>query len=130
MGQKVGKAKYIEDVEPFLSSTLVMQNSGMHESRDPDTRFVHDGWCVCVCTPVPKDAVDDLWEAFNDVAEGFGVDVDELKEIFVILQEPLDLAKKPLATLTEALFKDFDTDEVSAMVGRHRFLFRLLSDSH
>ena len=88
------------------------------------------GVCVCVCTPVPKDAVDDLWEAFNDVAEGFGVDVDELKEIFVILQEPLDLAKKPLATLTEALFKDFDTDEVSAMVRRHRFLFRLLSDSH
>ena len=61
---------------------------------------------------MPRAAVEDLWEAFNDVAEGFGIDVDELKEIFVILQEPLDMAKKPLASLTDALFKAFDTDEV------------------
>ena len=63
---------------------------------------------------VPREAIEDLWEAFNDVAEGFGIDVDELKEIFVILQEPLDMAKKPLASLSEALFKSFDTDEVRA----------------
>ena len=65
-----------------------------------------------VLNTVPRAAVEDLWEAFNDVAEGFGIDVDELKEIFVILQEPLDMAKKPLASLTDALFKAFDTDEV------------------
>lgn len=65
---------------------------------------------------MPRAAVDDLWEAFNDVAEGFGIDVDELKEIFVILQEPLDMAKKPLASLTEALFIAFDTDEVGFVV--------------
>lgn len=59
---------------------------------------------------LPKDAVDDLWESFNDVAEGFGVDVEEMKEIFTILQEPLDMSKRPLAVITERLFRLFDTD--------------------
>lgn len=62
--------------------------------------------------PVSREAVDDLWESFNDVAEGFGVDVDELKEMLTVLQEPLDLPKKPLADLTERLFIAFDTDNV------------------
>lgn len=59
---------------------------------------------------LPREALDDLYEQWNDVAEGFGVDKDEASEIFSVLQETLDLPKKPLATLTELLFDVYDTD--------------------
>jgi hypothetical protein len=61
---------------------------------------------------VPREAMDDLFEQWNDVAEGFGIDKEEANEIFSILQETLDLAKKPLASLTELLFDVSDTDNV------------------
>jgi hypothetical protein len=32
-------------------------------------------------TTVPKSCVYELWEAFNDVAEGFGLTVTEVQEI-------------------------------------------------
>eukprot|EP01029_Cantina_marsupialis_P023861 TRINITY_DN60145_c1_g2_i1.p1 TRINITY_DN60145_c1_g2~~TRINITY_DN60145_c1_g2_i1.p1 ORF type:complete len:2255 (-),score=740.92 TRINITY_DN60145_c1_g2_i1:196-6960(-) len=59
---------------------------------------------------LPGDATHNLWEAFNDVAEGFGVDVEEVKEICQVLQEPLDKSKQEMAKLSEHLFKTFDTD--------------------
>lgn len=31
--------------------------------------------------PVPKPCIYELWEAFNDVAEGFGLSVHEFQEI-------------------------------------------------
>jgi hypothetical protein len=56
--------------------------------------------------------MDDLYEQWNDVAEGFGVDKEEANEIFSILQETLDMPKKPLASITELLFDVYDTDNV------------------
>ncbi len=61
---------------------------------------------------MPREAMEDLYEQWNDVAEGFGVDKEECNEIFSILQETLDLPKKPLASLTELLFDVYDTDNV------------------
>ncbi len=61
--------------------------------------------------------MDDLYEQWNDVAEGFGVDKEEANEIFSILQETLDMPKKPLASITEQLFDVYDTDNVRGGVG-------------
>jgi hypothetical protein len=72
---------------------------------------------------VPREAIEDLYEQWNDVAEGFGVDKEESSEIFSVLQETLDLAKKPLASISDLLFDVYDTDNVRgqqscAAVGR------------
>ena len=65
-------------------------------------------------TEVEKDAVRDLWESFNDVAEGFGINCDEYKEICSVLQGPLGNIRKPqLERLCETCFDLLDTDEVS-----------------
>ncbi len=73
-------------------------------------------WGACACAwlvgPVPREAVEDLYEQWNDVAEGFGVDKDESREIFSVLQETLDMAKKPLASISDLLFDVYDTDNV------------------
>jgi hypothetical protein len=66
------------------------------------------------CVAVPREAIEDLYEQWNDVAEGFGIDKEENSEIFSVLQETLDLPKKPLAALSELLFNVYDTDNVRA----------------
>ena len=82
---------------------------------------------------VPADAIDNLWEGWNDVAEGFGIDKDECNEIFTVLQETLDMPKKPLASITEQLFEVYDTDNVRGPAGVWRslllFVFVQLFDS-
>ena len=62
---------------------------------------------------MPREAIEDLYEQWNDVAEGFGVDKEESSEIFSVLQETLDMAKKPLASISDLLFDVYDTDNVS-----------------
>jgi WD40 repeat protein/Ca2+-binding EF-hand superfamily protein len=59
-----------------------------------------------------RNAVYDLWESFNDVAEGFGINIEEFKEICSVLQAPLGNIRKPaLERLCEALFDGvLDTD--------------------
>ena len=66
---------------------------------------------------MPREAIEDLYEQWNDVAEGFGVDKEESSEIFSVLQETLDMAKKPLASISDLLFDVYDTDNVSEARG-------------
>ena len=60
-----------------------------------------------------KNAVYDLWESFNDVAEGFGINLEEFKEICSVLQAPWGNIRKPaLERLCEAFFEQIlDTDK-------------------
>ena len=60
-----------------------------------------------------KNAVYDLWESFNDVAEGFGVNLEEFKEICSVLQAPWGNMRKPaLERLCESFFERvLDTDK-------------------
>lgn len=54
-----------------------------------------------------------LWEAFNDVAEGFGLTVVEFREILqCATKEYLGINDKSLADLADAVFKTFDDDQV------------------
>jgi len=59
-------------------------------------------------------SVNALWTAFNDVAEGFGLNVDELSEMcHVALQASTfgHAAKQDMLPLVEQLFRCLDTDE-------------------
>jgi hypothetical protein len=62
---------------------------------------------------VPRSCVYDLWEAFNDIAEGFGLTIEEFQEILKsALMEYLGVTERVLNTDTEKVFRTFDDDEV------------------
>lgn len=54
-----------------------------------------------------------LWEAFNDVAEGFGINVDELTEICMALQNTtfMHAPKQVILKIVELVFTALDTDQ-------------------
>ena len=63
---------------------------------------------------LPRRCIIDLWEAFNEVAEGFGLTLDEVQEIFRIsLKEYLGYTDKRLDALAETLFHLYDDDRNS-----------------
>lgn len=111
MGQLHGKAAYLRATTPFV-------NGG---SRYATPSFsaavvvvVFERVCLilCVYSASEKD-VNKLWETFNDVAEGFGLNQDEACEICRALQPALEIhAKAEMDQLTTALFTALDTDEV------------------
>ena len=45
-----------------------------------------------------RTSVYQVWEAFNDVAEGFGINVEELTEILMVLQPTFGSATKQYMT--------------------------------
>ncbi|KAG2516785.1 hypothetical protein JM16_007566 [Phytophthora kernoviae] len=56
--------------------------------------------------------VNKLWECFNDVAEGFGLNQDELVEICRSMQPTLEIhARNEMDQLSTGLFTALDTDE-------------------
>ena len=61
---------------------------------------------------LPKAALDELWEAFNDIAEGFGLTCGEFQDIMLVLQDHLNLKKSDLEDLAKDVFVALDTDEV------------------
>lgn len=55
----------------------------------------------------------DLWEAFNDIAEGFGLTVEEFAEILkCATMEYLQVTEKNLGPDIDALFRLLDDDQV------------------
>lgn len=55
----------------------------------------------------------DLWEAFNDVAEGFGLTIIEFREILQCsLKEYLGFTESRLAEVADIVFRTFDDDKV------------------
>lgn len=56
----------------------------------------------------------DLWEAFNDVAEGFGLTIIEFREMLQCsLKEYLGFGEKRLVEVADAVFRAFDDDKVN-----------------
>ena len=53
-----------------------------------------------------------MWEAFNDVAEGFGINVEEFTEISMVMQKALNhCSKQTILKVSEAMFVVLDTDD-------------------
>lgn len=64
---------------------------------------------------VPKSCVYELWESFNDIAEGFGLTIEEFQEIVKsAIMEHLSVTERQLNTDTDAVFRFFDDDEVNS----------------
>ncbi|CAM9961952.1 unnamed protein product, partial [Ectocarpus sp. 8 AP-2014] len=62
---------------------------------------------------VPRACVLDLWEAFNDVAEGFGLTIIEFREMLQCsLKEYLGFTDSRLTEVADAVFSTFDDDKV------------------
>jgi hypothetical protein len=62
---------------------------------------------------VPRSCIYDLWEAFNDIAEGFGLTIEEFQEIVKsAIMEHLSVTERQLNFDTDAVFRLFDDDEV------------------
>ena len=63
---------------------------------------------------VPRSCVYDLWDAFNDIAEGFGLSIEEFQEIIKsALMEHLGVTERILNSETDKVFRALDDDEVS-----------------
>jgi WD40 repeat protein/Ca2+-binding EF-hand superfamily protein len=78
---------------------------------------------------LPKDAVDQLWESFNDVAEGFGLSIEEFLEINrTALKEYMELSDKKIDQLSAKVFAVLDDDK-NDLIDALEFLgtFALLS---
>lgn len=70
---------------------------------------------VLIVFAVPRGCVYDLWEAFNDIAEGFGLTIEEFQEIVKsALLEYLALTDRQMNLDTEKVFRLFDDDQVCA----------------
>jgi hypothetical protein len=77
-------------------------------------RFVLIPWWSWLV--VPRSCVYDLWEAFNDIAEGFGLTIEEFQEIVKSsLMEYLGITEKMLNVDTDIVFRTFDDDEVACI---------------
>ena len=61
-------------------------------------------------TNLPRKAIACLWRVFNDVADGFGISVDELVEICADLKDELNVSRLSIIEKTTALFELLDTD--------------------
>jgi hypothetical protein len=57
-------------------------------------------------------AIEAMWDTFNNVADGFGINCQEFQEICSELGTELDIPKDRMDALAEEVFKAFDTDEV------------------
>ena len=61
---------------------------------------------------LPRSCIYDIWEAFNDIAEGFGLTIDEFQEIMKsALMEYLSVTEKVLNVDIDIMFRTFDDDE-------------------
>ncbi|CAM9463991.1 unnamed protein product, partial [Phaeothamnion confervicola] len=57
-----------------------------------------------------RSAIEALWEAFNDVADGFGINAKEAREICAELLEELGVNRIKMDERSDALFVVIDTD--------------------
>lgn len=62
---------------------------------------------------VPKSCIYELWDAFNDIAEGYGLTFPEFRDILkVALLDYLGVSEQVLTLDAEKVFRTFDDDQV------------------
>jgi hypothetical protein len=86
--------------------------------------FVPEGGCDDAVT-VSLPAIEALWEAFNDLADGFGVALYEFKEIMAELTDELGLNRVKMDDRSTALFGIMDQDKVRNKINARASLYTL-----
>jgi WD40 repeat protein/Ca2+-binding EF-hand superfamily protein len=61
-------------------------------------------------TNLPRRAISNLWQVFNDIADGFGITRDELQEICADLKDINGVSRIVMIEKSDALFDVLDTD--------------------
>ena len=117
MGQTLGSApvnpgcrRFINRESPFFLCAYNRHSPVYTEFSPPSAilRFVSRP------RTVPRSCIYGLWEAFNDIAEGFGLTIEEFQEIVKsALLIYLNVTEKVLNVDTDNVFRLFDDDEVS-----------------
>jgi hypothetical protein len=79
---------------------------------------------------VSRRSLEILWNAFNDIADGFGVTEEEFVEICLELREAMGVSEQSIQERASTLFKVYDTDQVSTpgvlvWLARAHFLNRM-----
>lgn len=119
MGQTLGRAPLPPGCKRFLGRKVPLYDS---------TCDLFYG-IFFVVAAVPRSCIYDLWEAFNDIAEGFGLTIEEFQEIVKsALMEHLSVTERQLNFDTDAIFRLFDDDQ-NKLVDSLEFLsaFAILS---
>jgi|Transcript_9124 Ca2+-binding EF-hand superfamily protein len=73
---------------------------------------------------LPPGAIESLWESFNDVADGFGINLCEMQLICQELASELDIGRSLLDKQVQTLFAQMDLDE-NALVDAIEFMSTL-----
>lgn len=100
MGQTIGRAPVPKRCTRFINCRFFCQISG----------FSLIIWLISL---VPKRCIYESWNAYNDVAEGFGLSVEEFGEILKCgCMEYLSVTERTLAPEIDNIFRLLDDDEV------------------
>eukprot|EP01035_Chromulina_nebulosa_P055602 gene55602-76191_t len=62
-------------------------------------------------TNLPRRAILNIWQVFNNVSDGFGVGIDEIREICSDLKDELNISRLSMDEKSSSLFNIFDTDK-------------------
>jgi hypothetical protein len=77
-------------------------------------------------TSVPRRSMYELWTSYNDIAEGFGLTIEEFSEILKGgTIEYLAVTERTLAPEIDALFRLLDDDEVKIVSVNSTFVVTL-----
>ena len=110
MGQTLGRAPLPKGCERFVNCNIPF--CYFLSSLSVKVIFI-----LTNCFLVPRSCVYDLWDAFNDIAEGFGLSIEEFQDIIKsALLEHLGVTERVLNVDTDKVFRIFDNDEVSCFL--------------
>mmetsp|Transcript_35886 Transcript_35886/g.43216 ORF Transcript_35886/g.43216 Transcript_35886/m.43216 type:complete len:2035 (-) Transcript_35886:445-6549(-) len=77
---------------------------------------------------LPFMAIEEMWSAFNDIADGWGLNLQDFKAICAVLVTMLGYGRSTMDILSAKLFKLYDTDE-NGLVDAIEFLSSIVAAS-
>ena len=106
MGQTIGRAPLPVGTRKFFNRKYIYIYIYIYIF---DNIMLYMIWWIVV----PRSCIYDLWEAFNDIAEGFGLTIEEFQEIIKsALLEYLSITERQLNVETDVVFRLLDNDSV------------------
>lgn len=66
-------------------------------------------------------SISQVWQNFNDIADGFGISKDEMQEMCVSLKEELNISRLAMIEKAGSFFQLMDTDKVRVIINIQSF---------